>query len=61
MAGGGGADSFHFRAAAETAGDSIADLRLIDADASTAGDQAFTWIGDAALEHDRSSLIDHAL
>ena len=63
LTGGGGADRYRFDAVTDSAvgatrdviadfrfsgGDRI-DLRLIDADTLTAGDQAFAWIGDAAF------------
>jgi Ca2+-binding RTX toxin-like protein len=59
LIGGGGADRFVYRSLADTTGDVISDfsaaqgdtvdLRLIDANTGSAGDQAFTWIGDLSF------------
>jgi Ca2+-binding RTX toxin-like protein len=59
LAGGLGADRFLFRSAVEAHGDVISDfsvaegdridLRPIDTNAGLAGDQGFTWIGDAGF------------
>ena len=67
LTGGGGADTFRFTAAGDSAGagdiitdfvsgtDKI-DLTLIDADGATAGDQAFTSIGNAAFSNQAGQL-----
>lgn len=66
LTGGGGADRFIFTSAKAAAGDRITDftsaqgdrivLTQIDADSSLRGNQAFTFVGDAAFSGDAGEL-----